>query len=147
MVVHMADATTYSRSITFTFDTEASLPFGLVASNYTVKGTPKERKFVPQNAYVGGGYLNLLVNGGQQHDGVVWSGEVCTTFTIESASVETYAILSEVPGVCNGEQCCSLALTTECTIASKLTRYHFRDVFVPARQSRNRYRVAQRSGF
>ena len=92
----------YAKSTTFIFSGE-SLPTGLAASTYIVKDGPKEHEFVPQNAYVHGGYLNLLVNGGQQHDEVVWCGEVSTTFTVESASVETYAILSAEPGVCNGE--------------------------------------------
>lgn len=98
----MALAQTYTKSKTFTF-TGSNLPKGLVASDYVVQDSPKHHEFVPQNVYVLGGYLNLLVNGGQQNDAVIWSGEVSTDFTVASARVETYAILTNVPGVCNGK--------------------------------------------
>lgn len=98
----LAQTQSYAASTTFTFGGNA-LPTGLTASNYIVTDSPKHHRFIPQNAYVSGGYLDLLVNGGQEHESVVLSAEVTTDFKVESASVETHAILSNEPGVCNGQ--------------------------------------------
>ncbi|KAK1980578.1 concanavalin A-like lectin/glucanase domain-containing protein [Colletotrichum cereale] len=77
----------------------AALPRGLHASKYPVGDT---HEFLPRNAFIQGGYLNLRVEGGQT-DAPYRSGEVTTmTTNIKYASVRTTAILSETPGVCNG---------------------------------------------
>jgi hypothetical protein len=60
-------------------------------------------EYISDNVEVSGGFLNLKVNGGQSTDTAICSGEVVTDFTISSASVETYAILTGVPGVVNGK--------------------------------------------
>jgi hypothetical protein len=56
-----------------------------------------------ENVVVSDGFLNLIVPGGQQDDEVIWTAEISTDFTVASARVETYAILTDVPGVCNGK--------------------------------------------
>ncbi|KZL82021.1 glycoside hydrolase family 16 protein [Colletotrichum incanum] len=77
----------------------SNIPDGLRASSYPVGDN---YVFVPQNAYIAGGYLNLKVDGGQKAK-PYRSGEVVTTATnIKYASVRTVAIFSEPPGVCNG---------------------------------------------
>lgn len=99
----LALAQTYASTTTFTF-AGAALPTGLVASDWPIGEAPYQHEYKPENAVVSGGFLNLIVNGGQQDDEVIWSGEVSTDFTVSSARVETYAILSDVPGVCNGKR-------------------------------------------
>jgi hypothetical protein len=76
------------------------LPEGLRRSTYTVGDG--SRVFTPDNAIVGGGYLDLLVNGGQTAM-PYRSGEIVTAENnIRYASVRTVGILSEPAGVCNG---------------------------------------------
>lgn len=96
----------YASTTTFTFPGNA-LPTGLAnyysrVNDTTSVGAPKDHEFEPSMSYVEGGFLNLLVPGGQQNDQVVWSAEVQTTFTVRAARVDTWAILTETPGVCNG---------------------------------------------
>lgn len=93
---------TYLSSTTFLFQ-GTTLPSGLSASTWLVNTQPQAHQFSPSNVYVSGGYLNLLVPGRQSSTANISAGEVSTDFTIASASVETYAILTNVPGVCNGE--------------------------------------------
>lgn len=94
-------AQTYASTTTFTF-AGAALPTGLVASNWGIGEAPYQHEYKPDNAVVSDGFLNLVVNGGQEGDEVITSGEISTDFTVSSARVETHAILSNVPGVCNG---------------------------------------------
>ena len=94
---------TFANELHFTF-TGTSLPSGLYASDYVVPdpSAPYNHVFTPANAYVSGGYLNLLVPGGQTTSPLS-SGEVGTTVSnIFHASVRTVAILTDVHGVCNG---------------------------------------------
>lgn len=96
-------AAIYSKTTTFTFTgTGTTLPTGLIASSQLIGNGAIKQQYVPQNAYMAGGYLNLLVNASHSGDTIVTSGQVKTTFTIKSARVDTFAILSPVPGVCNG---------------------------------------------
>jgi hypothetical protein len=101
VVAPMALAQSYASTTTFTF-AGAALPTGLVASNWNIGNAPYQHEYKPENAVVSGGFLNLIVNGGQEGDEVITSGEISTDFTVASARVDTYAILSNVPGVCNG---------------------------------------------
>lgn len=96
----------YASTTTFAFAGNA-LPTGL--ANYYSRvndtktvGAPYDHEFEPSMSYVEGGFLNLLVPGGQQNDQVIWSAEVQTTFTVSAARVDTWAILTETHGVCNG---------------------------------------------
>ncbi|KAF2163715.1 glycoside hydrolase family 16 protein, partial [Zasmidium cellare ATCC 36951] len=57
--------------------------------------------FVPENARVQDGFLELVVPGGQTEN-PIRSAEVFTWFNVLYGSVRTYAILTEEPGVCNG---------------------------------------------
>ena len=98
----LALAQQYASTTTFEFS-GSTLPTGLSASNYKVGKIPNQHEYVPNNVDVSGGFLNLIVNGGQSTDSAICGAEVVTDFTIASASVETYAILSEVPGVVNGK--------------------------------------------
>jgi hypothetical protein len=98
----LALAQEYASTTTFEFS-GSTLPTGLSASNYKVGKIPNQHEYISDNVKVSGGFLNLKVNGGQSTDTAICSGEVVTDFTISSASVETYGILTEVPGVVNGE--------------------------------------------
>jgi len=98
----MALAQTYASTTTFTF-AGAALPTGLVASDWPIGAAPYQHEYKPENVVVSDGFLNLIVYGGQEGDEVITSAEVSTDFTIASARVETYAILTNVPGVCNGK--------------------------------------------
>jgi hypothetical protein len=102
MAAPMALAQSYASTTTFTF-AGAALPTGLVASNWPVGKAPYQHEYKPDNAVVSDGFLNLIVNGGQQDNDIICSAEVSTDFTVASARVETHAILSNVPGVCNGK--------------------------------------------
>lgn len=97
----LALAQEYASTTTFEFS-GSTLPTGLSASNYKVGKIPNQHEYISDNVKVSGGFLNLKVNGGQSTDTAICSGEVVTDFTISSASVETYGILTEVPGVVNG---------------------------------------------
>ncbi|KAF2771232.1 concanavalin A-like lectin/glucanase [Teratosphaeria nubilosa] len=102
--IPVAYATTYASTTTFLF-TGSALPTGLAVTQQTIgdpDGPYKQHEFVPENAYVSEGYLNLLVDGGQQDSDVIYSGQVHTSFTVASARVDTHAILSDEAGVCNG---------------------------------------------
>lgn len=89
----------FDNQASYTFES-GSLPEGLYKSNYG--GPGDDRAFVPANAYVQDGYLELLVNGGQTAKPYT-CGEVTTTVeNILYASVRTVAILTEPAGVCNG---------------------------------------------
>lgn len=98
----LALAQEYASTTTFEFS-GSTLPTGLSTSNYKVGKVPNQHEYVPANVDVSGGFLNIIVNGGQSTDSAISSGEVVTDFTIASARVETYAILTEVPGVVNGK--------------------------------------------
>lgn len=98
----MALAQTYASTTTFTF-AGAALPTGLVASEWPIGEAPYQHEYKRENAVVSDGFLNLIVNGGQEGDEVITSAEISTDFTVSSARVETYAILTDVPGVCNGK--------------------------------------------
>ncbi|KAF7556057.1 hypothetical protein G7Z17_g1744 [Cylindrodendrum hubeiense] len=90
--------TQFSKKAVWTF-TGNKLPVGLSASNY---GAGDTRLFIPSNAVVRNGYLELLVNG-RQTAMPYKCGEVVTNVrNIKYASVRTVAILSEPAGVCNG---------------------------------------------
>lgn len=94
---------TFANELHYTF-TGSSLPSGLAASNWGISdpGAPFNHVFTPANAYVSGGYLNLKVPGGQTNSPLS-AGEVSTTVSnIFHASVRTVAVLTDVPGVCNG---------------------------------------------
>ena len=93
----------YASTTTFEFS-GTTLPTGLSASNYKVGKVPNQHEYISNNAEVSGGFLNLKVNGGQSTDTAICSGEVVTDFTFSSARVETYAVLSDVPGVVNGNK-------------------------------------------
>ena len=98
----LALAQTYASTTTFEF-AGAALPTGLVASECPIGEAPYQHEYRRDNVVVSDGYLNLIVPGGQQDDEVICSAEISTDFTVASARVETYAILTDVPGVCNGE--------------------------------------------
>lgn len=97
----------YSSTTTFTFQGN-TLPTGLARSGYTVNdndgATKYDHEFEPSMAYVQDGFLNLLVPGGQKDDSTIWSAEVVTDFTVSAARVDTWAILTENAGVCNGNR-------------------------------------------
>lgn len=97
----------YSSTTTFTFQGN-TLPTGLARSGYTVndndEATKYDHEFEPSMAYVQDGFLNLLVPGGQKDDSTIWSAEVVTDFTVSAARVDTWAILTENAGVCNGNR-------------------------------------------
>ena len=124
----LALAQTYASTTTFEF-AGAALPTGLVASEWPIGEAPYQHEYRRENVVVSDGYLNLIVPGGQQDDEVIWSAEISTDFTVASARVETYAVLTDVPGVCNGEMQqqrpkCDQALTCfqECSCTSPTTR-------------------------
>ena len=79
--------------------TGSSIPSGLEVSNYGIGGN---RVFLPQNAYVQNGYLNLLVNGGQTAMPYKCAEVVTSVSNIKYASVRTVAVFTEPAGVCNG---------------------------------------------
>ena len=89
----LALAQTYASTTTFEF----------AGSEWPIGEAPYQHEYRRENVVVSDGYLNLIVPGGQQDDEVIWSAEISTDFTVASARVETYAILTDVPGVCNGE--------------------------------------------
>lgn len=97
----------YASTTTFTFAGKP-LPTGLAVSNYPVDEdanvTSYDHHFEPSLSYVKGGYLNLLVPGGQQNGAVIRSAEVATAFTVSAARVDTWAMLTQIAGVCNGQQ-------------------------------------------
>lgn len=101
MAAPLALAQTYASTTTFTFSGNA-LPTGLVKSDWPIGKYPHEHLYVPENVVVEDGFLNLKVDGGHQSDELIRSAEISTDFTVASARVETYAVLSEVAGVCNG---------------------------------------------
>lgn len=96
----------YASTTTFTFTQPTGLPNGLASYVSFVPGGENTKyeghEFQPELSYVEGGYLNLLVPGGQQNEAVIWSAEVQTTFTVSAARVDTYAILTDTAGVVNG---------------------------------------------
>lgn len=98
----LAFAQEYASTTTFEFS-GSTLPTGLSSSNYKVGKIPNQHEYVSNNVEVSGGFLNIKVNGGQSTDAAICSGEVVTDFTVAAARVETYAILTEVPGVVNGK--------------------------------------------
>lgn len=89
----------FDNHVSWTFE-GGSLPEGLTASNY---GAGETREFIPDNAIVRGGYLELLVNGGQTAMPYTCGEVVTNVENIKFASVRTVAILTEPAGVCNGE--------------------------------------------
>ena len=95
----------YAKTTTFTFEGN-TLPTGLASYVSFVPGGENTKyeghQFQPELSYVEGGYLNLLVPGGQQNVAVIWSAEVQTDFTVSAAKVDTYAILTDTAGVVNG---------------------------------------------
>lgn len=103
MATPILEERAYAATKAFTF-TGSTLPAGLYASNYKVgrSGAPLAHKFDPANVKVRNGFLELIVPGGQKGKSTISSAEVETTFTTLYGSVRTWAILTEVPGVCNG---------------------------------------------
>ena len=90
--------TQFNNHASWTF-TGSSIPSGLEVSNYGIGGN---RVFLPQNAYIQNGYLNLLVNGGQTSMPYKCAEVVTSVSNIKYASVRTVAVLTEPAGVCNG---------------------------------------------
>jgi Glycosyl hydrolases family 16 len=99
---------TFTNKSLFTF-TGSTLPAGLSASNYEVDdqsgGAPFNHVFDPANVAISGGYLNLKVPGGQNptSNTAISSAEIVTNTNILYGSVRTNAILSTVPGTCQGK--------------------------------------------
>jgi len=131
----LALAQTYASTTTFTF-AGAALPTGLVASDWPIGEPPYQHEYKRENAVVSDGFLNLIVYGGQEGDEVITSAEVSTDFTVASARVETYAILTDVPGVCNGRLRPNKARSSA-NISS-------RNVLVRIGQPRSRHRMVER---
>lgn len=109
-LITIAMAQTFSQSKTFTF-TGSALPPELTPSTWPVyedsnPNAKYDRIFEEKNVVVRDGFLELRVPGGQKPTdggrGPISCAEVGTTFEVKYASVKTYAILSEEPGVCNG---------------------------------------------
>ena len=91
----------FASSTTFEF-TGTTLPTGLSIDTGKVASSPLAHVFETQNVAVADGFMTLTVPGGQQGKQTISSAEVATDFSMLHASVSTYAILTEVPGVCNG---------------------------------------------
>ncbi|KAH0421913.1 glycoside hydrolase family 16 protein [Colletotrichum camelliae] len=89
---------TFANRAIFNFATGTTLPSGLYRSTYSV-GT---HSYSAANAVVSGGYLNLIVPGGQTAQPYSCGEVVTTAGNIKYASVRTVAIFSEPYGVCNG---------------------------------------------
>ncbi|KAI8270448.1 hypothetical protein K4K58_010946 [Colletotrichum sp. SAR11_239] len=89
---------TFANRAIFNFATGTTLPSGLYRSTYSV-GT---HTYEAANAVVSGGYLNLIVPGGQTAQPYKCGEVVTTVANIKYASVRTVAIFSEPAGVCNG---------------------------------------------
>jgi len=92
----------FASTTTFDFAHATALPAGLSIDTGTVEGTPLAHSFDAANVKVADGFLQLKVPGGQQGRQCISCAEVATTFQVKYASVRTYAVLTEVPGVCNG---------------------------------------------
>ncbi|KAF9878756.1 hypothetical protein CkaCkLH20_03656 [Colletotrichum karsti] len=96
---YVVNGYSYSNRLLFNFASGTSLPDGLYKSTWDIGSTHTYRA---ENAYVSGGYLNLVVPGGQTSQPYT-GGEVTTVVdNIKYASVRTVAIFSEPKGVCNG---------------------------------------------
>jgi beta-glucanase (GH16 family) len=99
----------WASTTTFTFDGE-SLPTGLVISTDLIKDLASDgstarfnHQFNEANVQVADGFLQLTVPGGQTTS-PIQCGEVSTNFEVKYASVSTFAILTEEPGICNGKR-------------------------------------------
>lgn len=106
----IAPTQTFASTTTWTFSSGTALPTNLIRASYSVLNGYAPyvgRRYAPENVYMSDGYLNLRVNGGQNEtaaSGVaINSSAIFTKFTVAAASVETFAILTETPGVVNGE--------------------------------------------
>lgn len=87
----------YANHVTWDFS-GGNISEGLSVSNYAVND---QRGFSADNAVVRDGYLQLIQSAGSSFP--LKGGEVVTSVNnIKYASVRTIAILSEVPGTCNG---------------------------------------------
>lgn len=92
----------FSASTTWTFGASGALPSGLSAAADHIDGTPLSHTFTPSNVHIADSFLHLTVPGGQAGSADISSAEISTTFAVRHASVRTWAILTEEPGVCNG---------------------------------------------
>lgn len=90
-------------STTWTFSGLSALPTGLRASTDFITSEPLTHTFSKRNVQITPeGFLTLLVPGGQSGQQDISSAEIATDFSVKYASVRTWAILTEEPGVCNG---------------------------------------------
>ena len=94
--------TQFATSTTWTFGPSAALPAGLSAATDFIAGSPLTHTFAKSNVKVEDGFLILNVPGGQAGNSDISSAEISTDFQVKYASVRTWAILTEEPGVCNG---------------------------------------------
>ncbi|KAF7197864.1 Beta-glucanase [Pseudocercospora fuligena] len=97
---NIALAQTFASTTTFDFAGN-TFPTGLVKSDWPVEDEPLSRLLVPENVRVQDGFMELLVPGGQSESPILCA-EVATEFRVQSASVRTYAILTDEHGVVNG---------------------------------------------
>ena len=105
----------FTNRAVYTFNGD-TLPAGLTKSGYTVQcrevtppsRIPHNKVFDSANVQLSGGFLNLVVPGGQQpssdNNHAVNSAEIVTAEqNILHGSVRTTAIFSEEPGTCHGQ--------------------------------------------
>jgi len=96
-------AAAFAATTTFDFSQATAFPdSGLSIDSGTIGSKPLSHNFDAANVAVKDGYLQLLVPGGQEGQQTISSAQVSTTFDVKYASVRTWAILTEVAGVCNG---------------------------------------------
>lgn len=92
----------FSASTTWDFGALSALPTdSFWVSKDFIGSSPLTHTFKESNVAVEDGFLILNVPGGQAGSDIS-SGEVSTLFDVKYASVRTWAILTEEPGVCNG---------------------------------------------
>ena len=94
----------FPSSTTWTFSGLSALPTGLSASTDFISSTPLTHTFSKRNVQISpdSGLLTLLVPGGQRGQQDISSAEIATDFPVRYASVRTWAIFTDEPGVCNG---------------------------------------------
>jgi len=93
----------FAASTTWDFAGLTTLPSGLAPADYPIAdAVPTPRVFDPANVYVEDGSLVLKVQA-YSGSGPISCGEIATTFNISYGSIRTWAVLTEVPGVVNGE--------------------------------------------
>lgn len=88
---------TFMNHATYSFNGN-SLPAGLYKNTDTVGGKPFGRTYDPRLVTVSGGYLNLIVPGGQKTSPIRGAGVNTVANDILYASVRTKAIFSAIPG-------------------------------------------------